>query len=469
MSEIAPHDTHDDDPNVVDANLVDAVDADVVDENAVDADGVELNLCVVNAEIAPAEFDSEISLSDVIDAPVVTPADQETSRRSWWSWLIQRLATIITWLVGMVTLVFVLASLASVPVLQFISLGYLLESTGRIARSGKFRDGFVGYRTAARVGTVICGIWLTLLPIRIAAKFSHATYAIDPDGTQTIIWRVAVTVLTIVLSLHAASAVYCGGKLRDFFWPILVPLAILSLPWRKEPLENWFPPMKFFAAIRRGEIYDVACRRLWEFLQQLRVKKFLWLGLRGYALTMVWIGIPGLLMASILTGEGLSPPMLFFSGLLMAIVVMYLPLLQAHFAAEDRWQAMFEWRHVRRLFTRAPLAMLISITVTFVLAVPLYLAKIEATSDELTWIPNVLMILSVIPCHWVAGWAMSRARRRETPRHAISCWFARLWIPPLSMAYVFFIGLAAYISWDGGWSFLQQHAFLIPAAFLGSS
>lgn len=462
MSEISPHDSQNVDPDVADANVVDP---DVVDAEVADAEVVDPGAVVVVA-IGTA-VPAKVVEDNVRDAPAELSDVAADRPATWWTWLRDGVSTIVTWLIGMLTLVFVLATLAGIPILQFISLGYLLESTGRIARSGRFRDGFVGYRTAARVGTIIGGVWLTLLPIRVAANFSHAAYVIDPDSIPTIVWRIAVTILTIALSLHAASAIYCGGRLRDFFWPVLVPLAILSLPWRKEPMEKWFPPVKIFAAVRRGDLYPIACQRLWEFLQQLQVKKFFWLGLRGYALTMVWIGIPGLLMASTLTGE-LSPPMLFFAGLLMAMVVMYLPLLQAHFAAEDRWQAMFQWRQVRKLFSHAPLATLISITLTFVLAVPLYLAKIEATSEELTWIPNVLMILSVIPCRWVAGWAMSRARRRDTPRHAISRWFARLCIAPLSVAYVFFIGLASYISWEGGWSFLQQHAFLIPAAFLAS-
>ena len=127
---------------------------------------------------------------------------------------------------------------------------------------------------------------------------------------------------------------------------------------------------------------------------------------------------------------------------------------------------MFQWREIRQLFKRAPIAILISITLTFVLAIPLYLAKIEATSRELTWIANIVFVVSILPSRWVAGWAMSRARRRKDPRHLISRWTSRTTIAALSIAYVFIISLASsYLTWEGGASFLQQHAFLIPGAY----
>src|SRR5438045_7866522 len=53
------------------------------------------------------------------------------------------------WLFGAATLVVGLAVLAAVPILQFLTLGYLLEAGGRVARTGKLRNGFIGVRIAA--------------------------------------------------------------------------------------------------------------------------------------------------------------------------------------------------------------------------------------------------------------------------------------------------------------------------------
>src|SRR5262249_17231649 len=55
------------------------------------------------------------------------------------------------WLFGVSTLIVGLAVLAAIPVLQFLSLGYMLETSGRIVPTGRLRDGFVGVRRAARV------------------------------------------------------------------------------------------------------------------------------------------------------------------------------------------------------------------------------------------------------------------------------------------------------------------------------
>ena len=64
----------------------------------------------------------------------------------------------IEWLFGLASLVLGLSILAALPVAQFLSLGYFLESAARVARSGRLRDGLIGVRRAARVGGVALGI-----------------------------------------------------------------------------------------------------------------------------------------------------------------------------------------------------------------------------------------------------------------------------------------------------------------------
>src|SRR5262249_4872887 len=78
------------------------------------------------------------------------------------------------------TLTITLAVLAAVPVLQFLSLGYLLESAGRIARTGRLRDGFIGVRTAARFGGAVLGVWLSLLPVWLVSSLALEARLIPP-------------------------------------------------------------------------------------------------------------------------------------------------------------------------------------------------------------------------------------------------------------------------------------------------
>ena len=60
-------------------------------------------------------------------------------------------ASAIEWIFGTATLIVGLSVLATIPVVQLLSLGYLLEVSGRVARVGRLRAGFVGVRRAARL------------------------------------------------------------------------------------------------------------------------------------------------------------------------------------------------------------------------------------------------------------------------------------------------------------------------------
>ena len=66
--------------------------------------------------------------------------------------------------------------------LNFLSLGYMLEAGGRVSRSGRIRDGFIGVRVAARLGGIVLMTWLAVIPIRLLADWAHAATIIDPDG-----------------------------------------------------------------------------------------------------------------------------------------------------------------------------------------------------------------------------------------------------------------------------------------------
>src|SRR5439155_12024985 len=96
----------------------------------------------------------------------------------------------VEWLFGLACVIGGLAVLAALPVLQFLSLGYLLEAGGRVARSGRFRDGFIGIYRAALLGAIVLGCWLLLLPARLLSGFAHAAHVIDPGGRIDSGWRI---------------------------------------------------------------------------------------------------------------------------------------------------------------------------------------------------------------------------------------------------------------------------------------
>ena len=71
--------------------------------------------------------------------------------------------------------------LSATPVLQLLSFGYLLESGGRVARSGRLCDAFIGVRRAARLGSIIIGCTLVYLPLRLVASWAASA---PPESTR---------------------------------------------------------------------------------------------------------------------------------------------------------------------------------------------------------------------------------------------------------------------------------------------
>lgn len=353
----------------------------------------------------------------------------------------------VEWLFGTLTLIVGLSVLATVPILQLLSLGYLLETAGRIARTGQFRAGFVGVRKAARLGRIAVGIAILMLPLSIASSLREAAHLIDPTSRASAAWDVAVVAIAGAVLFQIVTGCLRGGKIRHF---------LLPRPWLSLQL------------VFRRDAYARARDAVWDFVMGLRLPYYFWLGLRGLVGAVAWLALPVSLLA---TASRLPPPagatLGVIGGTMLAAVLLYLPFLQARFAAEDRLACMFEIRAIRRLFGRAPLAFLVALAFTLASALPLYLLKIEIIPREAAWLPSLLFVVSIFPARLLAGWALARASRRYAPRHWVFRWSSRLAILPLVAFYVVVVYFTQYLSWYGVWSLYEQHAFLVPAPFLG--
>ena len=359
----------------------------------------------------------------------------------------RRFASATQWVFGLCCVMGVLAVLATIPVVQILSLGYLLEVTGRIARSGCIRDGFVGVRKAAQVGSLVVGAWLCLQPLRFVSEMWNSARLIDPESTVTQNWRRALVVLTVLMACHILWAWARGGKLRHFLWPA---------------------PIRFFKALATPNKIATARDAVWDYVISLRLGHYAWLGLRGFVGAMIWLALP----VSMLAIASRLPPIVgvlcgLLGGLLMMITIAYLPFLQANFAAENRFAAMFDLSAAHRVYNRAPIACWLGLLATLAFALPLYLLKIELTPREVAWLPALAFVLFMFPARLLVGWAVGRARRREQPRFFLFGWIAYLAAGPLLAFYVFITYFTQYLSWYGVWSLYEQHAFLLPAPFLG--
>lgn len=377
--------------------------------------------------------------------------------------LVKRFFGGIAWLIrgifSLVSLVVCLAVLAAIPVVQLVTFGYLLDVAGRLASGHRLRDALPHVGAAGKIGLVVVAVFVAALPVQLLAHWESVATLIAPGSVQTIVLRnaaVAAAVLGVVYLLWALAR---GGRLVHFLWP--QPIRAVKQAWRPST-------------------YRDLPDRLWSFTRTLEPGRFFWLGLRGFLGTLVWLIPATIIIAANRNGETGLAGLVGASALIaLGVVLMYLPMLQVHFASENRLRALFEVRRIRRLFCYAPWAWLVAMILGLVLLpIPLYLLKIEATPREVVWLPTLVFVAFILPARVAEGLALRRAKRiaiahrdgAEKPTGAwnfLSRWMVRLLMPAVVAIYLLFVTLSQYTSWDGLQTWVQQHAVLIPIPFLG--
>jgi hypothetical protein len=347
---------------------------------------------------------------------------------------------------GIVSLIVLLALLAAIPVINFLVLGYLLEAEGGLARGGRLRRAFPLLSIAPRLGSIVLGIWLWLLPLRILANAAADAQLIDPTSraTRRLAW--IVSTLAAMIAVHLCLALARGGSFGCFLRPIK------NARWAIRQL-------------RQGGYGEKAAAEIGAFVAGLRLRYHFWLGIRGFFGALAWLFVPTALFAAANKTEGRQIVVTIVGGLLLVPVLAWLPFLQARFASENRLRGMFELRTVRRLFGHAPLAWLLAVIATYVLALPLYLLKIFLLPQDAMWFVTLVFILSIYPARLVTGWAYGRATRRPQPAHFATRWFARLLMGPLLAVYVFLLFFTQFIGQHGKGVLFEHHAFLLPVPF----
>jgi hypothetical protein len=357
------------------------------------------------------------------------------------------IASLLEWLLGAVMLVVTLAVLAALPILNFLSLGYLLEASARVARTGKLSEGFIGVRLAARLGGAVAMCYLLLVPVRLVSGLAHAAYVIEPGGAHARLWRVLLLVLIAVTALHLLATLARGGKLRYFFWPF-------NFVW-------------LIRRIGQGGYFAQARDATWEVVAALQLPYFFWLGVRGFVVAFAWLVLPVSMMVAGNAPIAVAPLVGWLGALLLGLVVLYLPFAQLRLAETGRMRDAFDIRTVREAYRRAPWAFAIAFTFTLLLAVPLYLLKIEPVPREVAWLPSVVFIVFIFPARLLAGWAMACAHARTQWAHWFFRWTGRLAMVPVVLFYLLIVYFAQFVSWNGVWSLYEQHAFSLPVPFFG--
>ncbi|MGV3483685.1 MAG: DUF4013 domain-containing protein [Planctomycetaceae bacterium] len=349
------------------------------------------------------------------------------------------------------SLISLLAVMTALPLVQLVSFGYLLDVSGKLTRGATLRDAVAWRATAGRIGLALLALFVLSLPIRLLSHWATVAEVISPGTVRAELLRSVAIVLAVAAVMHLGWAWARGGRLVHYLWP--APLRWIRNAWRPR---IWLDAADAWLAM----------------IGSMELPRLFWLGLRGAVGTLLWLSPATVIILVNRNGQsGLAGLIGAVSLVCLGIALMYLPMLQANFAADNRLRSLFAVKTVRADFRRAPWAWLGAMILTLVvLPIPLYLLKIEPPPAELIWLPTWFFIALMLPARIASGMAMRRARSKAEPSGwwaAFSRWIVRLLMPPVVGVYLLFVYLSQYVSWDGLQTWVQQHAVLVPVPFVG--
>lgn len=398
--------------------------------------------------IAPQTVD-EVKVDDATSDPVAavaTPVKRSLLRR-----VLSGIGRAIQFSFELFSLVTLLAVMTALPIVQLISFGYLLDVAGKLTSGAKVKEAIRWREAAGRIGLAVVALFILSLPIHLLTHWATVAEVISPGTFRAGLLRSGAIALALLAMVHLSWAWARGGRLKHYFWP--APLLWLSHVWRPSTWLN-------------------AADALTAMVMSLEIPRLFWLGLRGAIGTLIWLLPATVIIIANRNGRtGLAGLVGAIAFVCLGVALMYLPMLQANFAADNRLRSLFAVRKVRADFRRAPWAWLGAMLLTLVLLpIPLYLLKIEPPPAELLWLPTWFFIVLMLPARVASGLAMRRARSKAEPSGGwawCSRWMVRLLMPPVVGVYLLFVYLSQYVSWDGLQTWVQQHAVLVPVPFVG--
>jgi len=365
------------------------------------------------------------------------------------------------------SLVMVLSFAATIPIVQFASLGYMLECSARIASGLPIRSCFPGITLAGHI--VRCGLWtlLTWLPIWFVTDLGYSSELIQPESNAALSLRITARILAILWVLWVVWAILRGGRWFHFLWP---------------------QPIRFSKTIFTRSFWLDAENRWWEFLKELHLWRLIRLGFQASLGAGIWLAIPALMILLSLNAapevnasqQGGLALLGLLGAILMAWVIQYLPTLQSYMAwnalmarqglarseaPKERLGGILNRSAARDTFRRVPLRFALANILFLALALPLYLLRIESIPAELWFLLSIFFVVLMFPAKLLIGWVLRCSLRKTKDAHWTLRWLA--WIPLLAAIaiYVGFLYLGKFALWEGGAILLLQHAFLPPVPF----
>ncbi len=188
-----------------------------------------------------------------------------------------------------------------------------------------------------------------------------------------------------LITAHICLALARGGSLSCFFRPIK------NVRWLRE-------------RFRSHDYWSTAERGVVDFVAGLRLRHHWWLGLRGFVGALVWLVPPTDAAVGRPAADRTRPRHCDdLRGSTLVGGPFVVPFLQARFAAEGRFKAMFELRAIREMYRHAPFSWLFTMLITLVLALPLYLFKVALPPQDMMWLVTLIFIVSIYPAKVLTG------------------------------------------------------------------
>lgn len=356
-------------------------------------------------------------------------------------WLVMLLA-------GCATLVLLVAILAAVPVLNLVALGWMLEAEGRVARSGRLRDGLPWLGVLPRLGAAAIGVWAWLVIIRLVAAAADDAAVVAPNSQTAVAWTWARWVVMLAVGLHLVLTLAAGPSLAAFVRPVRNVRRVV-------------------AGVRDGTLWRSAATALGRLVDVLSPLATFRLGVGGFLGGLAWVAVPTVLFAAARFSDRPGAPLVSLVGsLLLAAVLMWVPFLQARYAATGRASAFVEVGAVREWFRRAPLAMLLALVVLLGLTLPLHLLKVVVPPRDAIWLLTPLFVILILPGRLAVGWAAARANARPGRAWPVTRVVAGTLAWVAVLAYLAVLFLAPVLDALGNRVLFDHHAVLLPTPFL---
>jgi hypothetical protein len=350
-------------------------------------------------------------------------------------------------IVGIACLVTLLVLAATIPVLNLITLGYLMEVQGRVARTGRLRDALPLLPAASRLGVSLACIAVFLLPIRWLAEAASNANLIEPGSIWSWLWLTGLLIAALVVVLHLLLSLARGGKFVCFLRPIR------NIRW-------------FLARRREGDYWMHASCALHEFFAALRPAHHVHLTAFAYLGVLLWVGAPTVMFTAVADSSGTWQRVLTLAGAVCLVPpLMWLPFLQTRCAAEGRLSAMFELSAIRQMLAQAPFTATLATIALYGLAfLPSYYCavwKALVPPHETTWDVMFVFLVAIYPAKVLLGWAYHRATVAR-PSWLAWYWINQCLVCAAACVYVLLLFLLQTTGQLGPRAVWQHHAFLLP-------